>query len=503
MAAVSKPIPIGKDKQLVFDDLFLERSEGINLRMNAPIQEPGPVLTADKPWEKAVGHYNTVILDQGKLRMWYFCELAGEEAEVRRRKFDWPRGLWHAICYAESTDGVHWEKPNLGRVAFEGSWTNNIVTPSDRDARQPGATVFRDETAPADERYKMWTVYIKYEIQNQGGKDVVKRSRQGLWGMVSPNGLDWRFVEDGEYPLSRGNAIDTHNVCFWDEDISRYIGFVRITKTPKGRQRTCSVGVVTSSDFRKWTWAKEVFRADAVDEAAPVPYGEPEWRPVVDFYTPMGMKVPGVRNAYVLLPTAYYHWDRDAFPSTIDVRLATSRDLHHWWQPAEREPFLRLTKDGTGGAGMIFSNPWMIPMEDELWIYYAGRGWDHRQSPAVRDVSRDGIFRARLRQDGFVSADAGYGGGEFTTPALIFDGKSLELNMDGSAGGWLLVEILSEGGAPISHFRLADCDPVRGNSVRKRVTWNGASDVSSLCGKPVRLRFVMKSTKLFAFQFVE
>ena len=31
------------------------------------------------------------------------------------------------IGYCESTDGVHWEKPELGLVDFNGSQANNIV----------------------------------------------------------------------------------------------------------------------------------------------------------------------------------------------------------------------------------------------------------------------------------------------------------------------------------------------------------------------------------------
>ena len=32
-------------------------------------------------------------------------------------------------CYAESQDGIVWEKPSLGRYEFEGSTDNNILGP--------------------------------------------------------------------------------------------------------------------------------------------------------------------------------------------------------------------------------------------------------------------------------------------------------------------------------------------------------------------------------------
>ena len=31
-----------------------------------------------------------------------------------------------SVCYARSTDGIHWEKPNLGIVAYKGSKDNDF-----------------------------------------------------------------------------------------------------------------------------------------------------------------------------------------------------------------------------------------------------------------------------------------------------------------------------------------------------------------------------------------
>ena len=75
--------------------------------------------------------------------------------------------------------------------------------------------------------------------------------------------------------------------------------------------------------------------------------------------------------------------------------------------------------------------------------------------------------------------------------------------MDGSAGGWLQVEILSPDGLPLDGYSIGQCETIRGNSLAKPVIWHGSSDVSNLAGVPVRLRFVMRSMKLFAFQFLD
>ena len=88
-----------------------------------------------------------------------------------------------------------------------------------------------------------------------------------------------------------------------------------------------------------------------------------------------------------------------------------------------------------------------------------------------------------------------------TTKPLIFFGNRLELNVDTSAGGTVFVETQDETGNPSEGFTVKDADEINGNYIRKVATWNGSSDVSSLAGKPIRLRFVMRDTRLYSFQF--
>ena len=141
-------------------------------------------------------------------------------------------------------------------------------------------------------------------------------------------------------------------------------------------------------------------------------------------------------------------------------------------------------------------------MGDELWLYFWATNQDHSSQldPAAQKLEST-ISRAVMRLDGFVSADASYGGGSLTTPLLSFDGSRLELNLDTSAGGELRVELRDSLGAPIPGFSVADADILNGNNVRMPVSWKGSQDVSKLAGKAVRLHFVMKDCRLYAFQF--
>ena len=480
-----KTIAIGTDKQLFFDERFLASKRNIALKVNRPYQEPEPVLVGDRPWELGgIGAYNTVMRDNGRFRLWYDAQVSP----------DTPGRFNRQLCYAESSDGVHWEKPDLGLVRFGDDKHNNIVSPPSGTQSQQGATVFRDDQAPKNERYKAWTKLNPPVRQS-------KRARPGgLRALISPDGLRWKFVEQG-YPLGRGAAADSQNIAYWDDELGHYVAYVRMKNFPQGRDRTCWVGRMTSKDFCTWTHAETVFAADSRDEAMPLPAGMEARQPVVDFYTPGGMKYPGAPSSYIMLPTPYHHWDRDRFPSTIDTTLLTSRDGVDWYRPEPRQAFLGLGLEGSPSSGMIFANPWPLIVGDEVWIYYAGTSRTHTQDAVL--AAHSGLFRARLRLDGFLAAEAPAEGGAFTTPLLTFAGNQLELNVDTGGGGWLQVELLDANGRPLAGFNRRDCDVVYGNSTRKLVTWKGSPDCSAGGGQVVRLRFIMRSAKLYAFQFVD
>ena len=491
------PIDIGSRRQLFIDERFIEHSRGIQLRMTQPVQHPEPVLTPDSPWESnGIGAYNTVLLEpEGRFRMWYDAGVKGGLPSEGARR----------LGYAESDDGLHWRKPNLGLIPFQGSTDNNLVAPLLERQSLQGATVFRDDGAPTAERYKLWTKFLPTVEEREAG------ARAGLWGMRSPDGLHWSYYAGQPNPEG---ACDTQNMVFWDDRLLCYVGYTRVRATQQldeaaeaeGRRKYRSVGRVTSPDFRTWSELEVVFEADDDDLSMPVPYQAEGNTPNLDYYTSCAMKYEGAEDVYLMMPSAYYHWGEGQYPATMDVQLLTSRDGISWDRAGEREPFLRQGQDGSSTSGMIFANPWLLPVGDELWLYYAGTPRAHGSLPAGTPEAdfarRTGIFRASLRRDGFLSADAGSSGGELTTPLLAFSGDRLTLNCDGSAGGWLQVEILDAQGHPVVGHALSDADGMRGNGVEKVVTWKGHADIGALASQPVRLRFVMRGVKLYAFQFV-
>ncbi len=86
------------------------------------------------------------------------------------------------VCYAESTDGINWTKPNLGQLEIHGSKGNNAIAPP--DSQIEGVHVMLDEDDPDPARhYKM--VYNPHI-----GKTWV------IHTTTRPDGIHWKAADD-------------------------------------------------------------------------------------------------------------------------------------------------------------------------------------------------------------------------------------------------------------------------------------------------------------------
>ena len=124
---------------------------GIAIR-SQPAHRSVPWLRADRPWEEqALGKSQSLIYENGTYRLWY--EAAASDYNWRSSNLT---DYSHRLCYAESSDGVRWHKPNLGLVEFRGDRNTNIVFDRTHNGGRAclGGTVFVDPVAPAAERYK-------------------------------------------------------------------------------------------------------------------------------------------------------------------------------------------------------------------------------------------------------------------------------------------------------------------------------------------------------------
>ena len=481
------PLTLGTTKQLLFDDALVEAKEGFVTTMNPAARNNTPVLTPEKPWESHGCSNPTVMLDEGVYKMWYSAN--GEDGIPRD-------------CYATSTDGIHWERPNLGLIDYQGSRENSIIS---LDLNH--GSIFKDPSAEPERRYKCILGAGKYDyvaVYGGGARFRYDEIPPETWhygsvgGLYSPDGIHWTPCDKLIMPW----YTDTRNVAFWDDRIQKYVAYVRwneYLRVEDGAQRGSfdyrAIARSESTDFENFPVPEKIIEPDFDDPEDADMWGG-------GLYDTAAVKYPLADDAYFIFTAAYYH-TTDA----LDIQLATSRDGIHFtrW----REPFVRLGPDGAFDSLMLYMGVGVLPIGDELRLYYTG--YDQPHDKVTGEEYRPAIGSALLRLDGFVSQDAagpplnppasgGNEGGWLTTLPFTCEGSHLEVNMDGSARGWLKVEILDEGMQPLKSFTEAEADRLGGSSTSQTVTWGGRQDLSALKGQTVRLRFVGQSVKLYAFQ---
>ncbi|MDP6997815.1 MAG: hypothetical protein QF569_17080 [Candidatus Poribacteria bacterium] len=99
------------------DEHLVDRLEDLSLILHKPTPREIAIVH-DEPWEGNVSLYHTVFADKDRFKMYY--RGAHYDSETRQVTNE-------VACYAESSDGINWSKPTLGRVTHRGSSQNNIV----------------------------------------------------------------------------------------------------------------------------------------------------------------------------------------------------------------------------------------------------------------------------------------------------------------------------------------------------------------------------------------
>ncbi len=502
--AAAEVIDVGGARQLFLDRKFFAKAEGVTLVVHAPCKTGERTIDTDREWEKGgIGPYSSVLKDGDTYHMWYHAM---------------DHTQWHtakeagAICYARSTDGIRWEKPDLGVIEYRGSRKNNIIIghgAAGLTIGQDGMMVFVDPTAPPDERFRMVNRFDAFG--------------EGIHILSSGDGIHWRPTHKSVLtarPQAKGHHLDSQNVIFYDDRIKKYVAYVRKNRMDPGSQgRTIARG--ESDRLGGFPVAQDlpiVLGPDEQDLAL-------DGVPLVDYYTSECIKYPWAADAYFMFPQAYFHYVRGQLPEfpretpvnagPLHTQFAASRDGIHW-ERYDRRPFIPLGMKGEPDWASARAIHGIVPSVSgrELYLYYRAsdwlHGWDRNEENkrllteaklgADRNIAV--ISRVVLRRDGFVSVRAAYTGGEFTTPPLTFRGGRLVLNINTSATGIARVEIQDAGGAPIEGFTMKDADLIHtANDVNRVVSWRGRSDLGALAGRAVRLRVMLRDADLYAFEF--
>jgi len=193
-----------------------------------------------------------------------------------------------------------------------------------------------------------------------------------------------------------------------------------------------------------------------------------------------------------------------------DICLIASREKRGedgWLRPGGTEawPILERGRWGEWDCTQLYGPNSVLVVDDQIVLYYCAGAFGHepegsRSDAGGKNVYRTAIGRATLRLDGLISLRAGEDEVAITTRPLVFEGGRLEVNVCCGEGS-LRVELLDEQGKVVPGFSRDDCKPFCGDELRFVVAWQNGSDLSTLAGKPVRVRFLLRSGDLYAFQF--
>jgi hypothetical protein len=470
----SMPFIRNGEKQIFADDVMIFYKSGVERKCHVAQKPDHPVLKSDKPWEFVenegvktpyAGIYGSVLRDEssGSFRMWY--------------------NVYKETCYAESPDGINWQKPDLGLMGQ----TNKINL---FDFQSPSFILDKTEPDPA-KRYKA------VGAKDGFGKEVINRLKSkfrfsesyhrnyAYCAAYSADGLNWTMYPD---PVLMG--MDTITLA-QDPVTGEYLAFHKQTQDPRsfGRQ----VFLSTSKDMLSWSNTELAMATDEIDHEqarkleggthaelynmSAFPYSG-QWLGLITHFRCIGEPlVNGKAKA--------------GQKGIIDVQLVHSRDGRKWQRCSDRSPVIP-TGPYEYDKGMVFgvcNTP--VFVGDEMWMYYSASTDIHCGTSPDKKVS---VGRAAWRIDGMVSLQAEEEG-IIQTACFRKQGDHLFVNAD-VRKGQLVVEILNEAREVIPGYGKNECVPLRGDGVRQPVTWNHRKNLPE---GSVSLKFYLTKGNLYSY----
>jgi hypothetical protein len=501
-------IAIGTVRQLFTDDRFTAHAQGVTLTLNPPLKA-GPLQLAVEPTG-----YVSLVEHAGRCYMYY--RSAG------------------GYAVATSSDGLHWENPDLDTgtenpsLAFPGCNEGSVFLDPQAEDGFPFKAVFGFEDAS---RWGIDPVPAVHKYPDPGAGPEIEGA---LYLFRSQDGLHWECVPQVAVPF----VCDSENQCLYDSRLDCYVaylrGFPEQESSPQRFKRVAVRTEMTDLYAMPWPFRRHPQRAAGprgcwgyvYDEMDIVLAADDQDPDKTDLYNPCVMQYPYAQDVYLAFPSLFrtygygpregraQNYGRDlrgeiAGDGLFEVHLATSRDGSHfqrWHAPYIRSGLIhdRYGLDGDLDCGLAIMGVGMLRRGDELYQYYYGARRTHigEQKARARGLCGQAIFRLVQRLDGFVSLDAGPGGGEIVTPPLTFTGDRLALNADCGGLGEIWVEIQDVNGDPLPGYTLAEAVSIDRNGTAQEVWWRQGPDIGRLAGQVVRLHIKLRSAKLYAFQTI-
>lgn len=457
-------IDVSVGRQLFVDD-FLIASTSLNRVYHYPeYYSANPILRADKEWEKigtkgaafTAPFSDGVWYDEqsGKFKMWYM--VGGGTYSTKNTG---------VTCYAESTDGITWTKPNQSVV----KGTNIVDYNSERDA----SVVWLDKQENnSSKRYKMF----------------LSERKDAKWQYTyktSSDGITWREAANSKPMADRSTVYKNPFRDVWSYSIRHNIR-VNANKLVRARDYNENSDPLTGTKNAEALLSSFWFGPWPNEERHP---RYPDIDPAI--YNQDAVAYESIMLGYF---TVWQGPENDVCAANNEIKrnqimIGYSRDGYSWYRE-DMKPFMAVSETSSawnnGNLQSVAGSPLIVG--DKLYFYLSGR----KLTAGGQEITTTGL--ATLRRDGFVSMK---GTGELLTAKLKFAGSYFYVNANIS--GELKVELLNTDGTVISGYSKNECKPIKGDTVKQQVEWNSNKTLTSLAGQNIRVKFYVTDGEIFSF----
>jgi len=409
-----------------------------------------PLMTKSMPLEGTGPMAGGSVIfdhDDRKFKMWYSV------FDLFAYKSNLP--FSYNVCYAESNDGIRWERAPLGLFDNRGriDSDNNAILLG-RAKTQNIDVELNPGPHPAAQKF--------IAIHNDSGGVFLSYSADGK-----------RFKCTFDQPAVWYHS-DTHNNFVYDEVRDRWLMYVRPRAYAGnglkhvGRRR---IAVKESHDLIHWTHEQTVLVPGEDD---------PDY-----FY---GMRVFRRGDLFwgqlLLYETVHHH---------LYQELVWSADGMNWHRlPTNaRKLSLDIGPEGAWDSGMVILFEKPVIVDKAMRFYYSGRDSAHNA------LGTSAIGLATTKLDRLIGAESKPDTlGRILTRPLRITG---DLTINAQAEGEIRVELRSAlRDEPIAGWTAEDCTPFHGDELDAAIHW-GNKTLKDYQGQLVRLRFQLESAILYSF----
>ncbi len=462
------------------DDFLLPLRRNLCYYLSRPKVRKEPILAPRQGKLEALDSvsadfYGTVLFDEGKFRMWYMANhLTPTEQEMMTVGIP-----SNHLCYAESKDGIHWNRPSLGQVLFEGSRANNALHIP--DASLWGPVLLKDQSEPDPQRrYKL--VY-----------ETVDRTRKNLATVrtaTSADGIQWTVNPD--FPID----AFLEQASFYKYDglyiINAHTGGSSWRSEGGGELGRQGVAWV-STDFNHWL-------QEAVESFFLPEPPNPQERGYTKPYDQVHLGVGAASFGNVLVGL-YCLWHEGTAPgesfgwgkTSGDFGLVVSNDGLHFREPVKGHVYLAAEESastpikGAEYPTILCQANGILNVGDETRIYH-GR-WLNSKSPWYGEIALATLPRDRWGALGLFPDQPE--GSVWSAPITLPQGPChIALNATDVRG--MRVEVSDDRFHLLPDFSGGQSGTTQaGEGLDCQVTWT-KQDLSALSGRTVRIRVHLK-----------